>query len=401
VTYEIGDELLTSQENSVNNRERSLAILNYQDYDRLPIVHFGYWDETLFKWAGEGHVSQEEAAGWADGNWADARIAEKLGFDFNWFNCLHLATRLWPRLEETILEECPDGTRKVMTVDGAIVLKKIGITSIPPEIDHLLKGRKEWEGFFLPRLQFTPERIDSATVRVGDAEIPFAAGGQAHLQAGEWDAPYGLYAGSLYGVIRNWLGLFGSAYLQKDDPALFFEIIDTVGELVFQCTRVALESGARFDFGHFWEDICFNSGPLINPRVFRGRVGPHYRRITDLMRGYGIEIVSLDCDGLIDALVPIWLDNGVNTMFPIEVGTWGASIEPWRAKYGRAIRGVGGMNKTLFAHDYAAIDGEVERLRRLVDLGGFIPCPDHRLAPDAKWENVQYYCERMQRAFGG
>ena len=74
-------------------------------------------------------------------------------------------------------------------------------------------------------------------------------------------------------------------------------------------------------------------------------------------------IVSLDCDGKIDRLVPIWLENGVNTMFPIEVGVWNASILPWREKYGREIRGVGGMDKKVFAYDYAAIDEEVERLR--------------------------------------
>ena len=108
------------------------------------------------------------------------------------------------------------------------------------------------------------------------------------------------------------------------------------------------------------------------------------------------DIVSVDCDGCIDALLPIWLENGVNTMFPIEVGTWNASIAPWREKYGKDLRGVGGMNKTVFARDYQAVDQEVERLRPLMELGGYIPCPDHRIAPDAKFENVQYYCEKMK-----
>jgi uroporphyrinogen decarboxylase len=139
---------------------------------------------------------------------------------------------------------------------------------------------------------------------------------------------------------------------------------------------------------------------LINPAVFRAKVGPHYQRITDLLLQYGIDVVSLDCDGLIDALVPIWLENGVNTMFPIEVGTWRASIQPWREQYGRALLGVGGVDKKVFARDHAAIDAEVERLKPLVDLGGYIPCIDHRLPPDAKWENVQYYCEKMREAFG-
>jgi hypothetical protein len=384
----------------MNNRERTLAILNYENYDRLPLVHFGFWEDTLHKWAAEGHLTIEEGENWKDGNPVDAAITQKLGFDFNWANCFSPLTRLLPEIEEKVLEELPDGSRKVLNEDGAIVIKKEGITSIPTEVDHLLKGRKEWEEFFLPRLQFSEERITGTTVNTGEEELPFSEGGLEYLQRGEWEKPYGLFCDSLYGVIRNWLGLVGSAYLQVDDPELFDEIIETVGELCCRCTERALETGARFDFGHFWEDICFRSGPLINPRVFREKVGPHYRRIADLLGQHGINIVSVDCDGKIDALVPIWLENGVNTMFPIEVGVWNASIKPWREEYGEELRGVGGTDKRVFAYDYAAIDAEVERLKPLVELGGYIPCPDHRIAPDAKWENVQHYCDRMRKTFG-
>ena len=128
-------------------------------------------------------------------------------------------------------------------------------------------------------------------------------------------------------------------------------------------------------------------------------MGPWYKKISDLLNAHGINIISVDCDGMIDALLPIWLKNGVNTMFPIEVGTWNASIAPWREKYGRALRGVGGMNKNVFALDYDAVDAEIERLKPLINLGGFIPCPDHRIPPNAKWENVQYYCERFRKEF--
>jgi len=123
-------------------------------------------------------------------------------------------------------------------------------------------------------------------------------------------------------------------------------------------------------------------------------------RITELVNQHGIDIVSLDCDGWIDALLPVWFENGVNTMFPIEVGTWDASIAPWREQYGRELRGVGGMNKTVFAHDRAAVDAEIERLRPLIELGGYIPCPDHRIPPDAEFANVCYYTECMRKLFG-
>jgi uroporphyrinogen decarboxylase len=190
------------------------------------------------------------------------------------------------------------------------------------------------------------------------------------------------------------------SYLMVDDEPLLDEIIETVSELIYQGTKAVLETGIHFDVAHFWEDICYKGGPLVNPKVFARKFGPKYKRITDLVRSYGVKIVSLDCDGKIDALIPIWLENGVNTMFPIEVGTWNASIKPWREKFGRELRGIGGVNKYIFGQDRSAIDAEIERLRPLVELGGYLPCPDHALPPEARWENVQYYSERMNKVFG-
>jgi uroporphyrinogen decarboxylase len=386
----------------MNNRERAMAILNYRDYDRMPVVHFGYWVETLAKWAGEGHLTEEQARKWGDGNAIDAQIGEKLGFDFGWYNCFHPETRLLPPFEEKLIEELPDGGRAVLDGEGVVILRKPGVTSIPSEIDHLLKDRASWEEHYLPRLQYSEERVTHTLINVGGGRVArLDSGGDDYLREAQWDCPYGLECGSLYGVIRNWWGLVGLSYLQADDPVLFDEVIDTVSELCYRVTKRTLEVVDTFDFGHFWEDISFKTGPLVNPELFAEKVGPHYRRITDLLREHGIDLVSLDSDGNIDKLLPIWLENGVNTMFPIEVGTWHASIEPWRAQYGKDLRGVGGMDKKVLAYDYAAIDAEIERLKPLVELGGYIPCPDHRIAPDAEWSNVQYYCERMREAFPG
>lgn len=375
----------------MNNRERLKAVLNYETYDRMPVAHFGYWAETLEKWCREGHLKQEEIDGLGDGNSKDAALAEKLGFDFNYFTTFmdnSGFSSLFPAFEPKILEEFPDGSYKILNEDGAIVMQKRGAISIPAEVGHILVDRKSWEEHYLPRLQYTEDRFDDKAME------------EAAVRSDTRQEPLGIFCKSLFGQIRNWMGIEGISYLYADDEDLYYEIIDTVGELCYKTTRRVLEAGVKFDFAHFWEDICFKNGPLVSPAVFEERVGPHYRKIAELVNGYGINIVSLDCDGVIDALIPTWINNGVNTMFPIEVGTWNASIKPWREKYGRRIRGVGGMDKKVFAYDYAAVDAEIERLKALVTLGGFIPCPDHRIPPDAKWENVQYYCDRMRKVFG-
>jgi hypothetical protein len=372
-------------------RENALAVLTYASYERVPVAHFGFWPETAEKWHREGHLTDEEFAGWDYGSEAERALAAKLGFDFGWGTAVRSAFFLYPAFERRVLEETPDGYRKVVDEQGVVVLEKRDVVSIPREIDHLFKGRGEWEEIFKPRLRFTQDRIDRAGIE--------------RLAAGRAEAgPIGVECGSLFGKIRDTLGLEGVSYLYADDPELYAELIDTVGALCYRVLEATLDAaasvGVAFDFAHFWEDICFKNGPLVIPRVFAELVGPHYRRMTDLLAARGVRIVSLDCDGCIDSLLPIWLENGVNTMFPIEVGTWRASIAPWREKYGRRLLGVGGMEKAVFSRDRAAVEAEIERLKSLVDLGGYLPCPDHRIPPDAEWDNVRYYCDLFRRTFG-
>lgn len=372
-------------------RERTLAVLNYEKYDFLPCVAFGYWNETVEKWAREGYITSEECEGYCktgDGGSGNRAIMDKLGFDFNWTPVYGAQTSLKPGFKQEIIEQLANGQQLIRNSEGLIVKIKPGVVSIPSEVGTSLTDRAAWEQLYLPRLQYSADRIDFDKLD----EIFANDDGQY---------PRGLHIGSYIGVMRNLLGVESFSYLLADDYDLYCEVADTLCELGYEVTEKILERGYKFDYAHFWEDICFKNGPLVIPSVFEEIVGPHYKKTTDLLKRHGVGIVSLDCDGCIDALVPIWLKNGVNTMFPIEVGTWNASIKPWREKYGRELRGVGGMNKLVFAYDRAAIDAEIERLKPLVDMGGYIPCPDHRIPPDAKFELVQYYCEQFKKAFGG
>ena len=370
----------------MTDRENTLAILRYEPYERLPLVSFGYWSETVEKWAAQGHITHEEAEDYdrhGDNGWGDRQIMSKLGFDFNWNSCIYSNVLLSPYFEEKLLREEPDGSRVIRDSKGLICRVKPGITSIPSMIGTALTDRTVWEQEYLPRLQMHAGRISAEQAK----ELP---------DPRERQVPIGLHLGSLMGHMRDLLGVEQLSYLYADDEDLYREIVDTLCGLCYSCAEGMLQTGAKFDYAHYWEDICFKHGPLVVPRVFDELAGPWYRKISRLVASYGIDIISLDCDGMIDSLIPTWLRNGVNTMFPIEVGTWGGSIGPWREKYGKDLRGVGGMDKRVFARDRAAVEAEVERLKPLIALGGYIPCPDHRISPDADFELVRYYCDLMR-----
>jgi uroporphyrinogen decarboxylase len=365
----------------------------------MPVMHFGFWQETLEKWAGEGHISLEEIKpilnrgnNSMDGSAAELAIAQKLGFDDNflvftgqrggWANA-----PLYPVFEEKIVRQLEDGHFVKLDRDGVYIKARAGATSIAEEIDHTAKDRATWEANYLPRLAWNDERLDMDAIR---ALVETNSTRERHTC---------VYCGSLFGKLRNYWGLVEISYLQADDPELFEDCINAEAEACFSITSKTLSTGVKVDFAHFWEDICYNHGPLIQPEIFRSKVGKHYRRIADECAKYGIDIVSVDCDGLVDDLVPVWLDNGVNTMFPVEYGAWEYDFSTMRKKFGKELRGVGNINKHAMAVDKKAVDHEIERAKRLVDLGGFVPCPDHRIAPDAEWDLVTYYCEKMKEAF--
>ncbi|MCL2816682.1 MAG: hypothetical protein FWD23_18945, partial [Oscillospiraceae bacterium] len=290
----------------MNNRERAMAVLNYENYDRLPLVHFGYWGELLQKWHKEGHLTKEEADGYGDGNKIDMHIAEKLGFDFCWTALYAGNNGLMPGFEYKILEKRPDGFIIHQNGNGLIEETRPGAGSIPATVGTLMTGREAWQELYKPRLQPSNKRYGSPE-ELADTKKRFEA---------LTDIPAGLHVGSLYGSVRDMLGVEGISYLYADDEDLYVEIIDAIGNICYENAKAILESGVKPDFLHFWEDICFKNGPLVNPAVFNEYVGPHYKKITNSGRKYGVKIASLDCDGCIDKLVPIWLENGVNTMFP-------------------------------------------------------------------------------------
>ena len=371
----------------MTNRERALNILHFKPVDRMPAVHFGYWPELLTEWAEQGKIPKDLAVGNYDGSEKERELDRLIGWDFNWYRTAGSNNHLLPPFEVKAIETLPDGSVRVQNGDGNIERVKPGVTSIPSEDDFLLKDREVFEKEYRPRMQYVPERVNIEYFKHFNETRPM-------------DVPVGIHLGSVMGNIRNICTVIGMSYLIYDeDEDLFADIVDTYADMQYKCVEAILETGAKFDFAHYWEDICFKNGPLLSPEIFDELCAKHYKKRNDLCHKYGIDIISLDCDGVTEKLLPTWVENGVNTMFPIEVGVWGDQFEPARAKFGKEVLGVGGMDKTAVRIDKAAVDKEIERLKRLSELGGFIPCPDHRLMPGTKFELVQYYAEEIKKIF--
>jgi uroporphyrinogen decarboxylase len=252
---------------------------------------------------------------------------------------------------------------------------------IPHFIDFTLKDRSTLD-MFLERLQPDPRRLPA------DAD--------EHLDRVEkGDIPVSLFCGSMIGSIRNWMGVENLAIACFEDPEMIGELVDAMSDVVCSIWDPVLQRH-QFDLAQFWEDICGKNGPLVTPKVFQEQVVPGYKKITSMLHDHGVNLISVDCDGWIDPLVPYWLEAGINIMFPFEIGTWNADPMEYRRKYGKELRIFGGFNKLVLEKGRAAIDEELERRIPLAREGGFIIFPDHLITPGTSVEDYQYYLDKIR-----
>lgn len=367
---------------TMTNRQRHLNLLEGKPVDRMPAVHFGYWRELLLEWADQGHISKALAKThvWTSEN--DFILDKKLGWDYCYMPRSTSIVFLLPPFLPKVIKETEEGKFK-QTVLGVIELSKKGTSGIPAEVDYLLKDRESYEKHYQWRLKDSPLR--------NFGNLFFYA-----RQLATEKYPRGYYYGSAIGKIRNMTTLIGLSYLMYDDPELLKQMVDERNDMQYRCLERSLKMGCRYDYIHIWEDMCFKNGPLISPDLYRELCLDHYKRVSSLAKKYGIKYISVDSDGDIRALAPIFEEGGVNTIFPIEYGTWHLDIAKIR-EVAPTVYGIGGMNKHVLSMDKAAVDAEIERLKPLVNLGGYIPCPDHLLPPGTKWELVQYYTSEIKK----
>ena len=198
---------------------------------------------------------------------------------------------------------------------------------------------------------------------------------------------------SMVGQIKEMMGFENYALMLYDDLPLLEEIMETQTRLAEQILPRAFRE-ADFDCLHFWEDIAYRGGPILPPAIFEKIATPRYKRLADLFRGFGGEVVSVDSDGDIRQLIPGWLKGGVNHLWPLEPFA-GMDVVALRKEYGQAFSMRGGIDKFCISHGKEAIDRELDRVFPIVQQGGYIPHLDHQ-NDNMSFENYSYYMEKKQ-----
>ena len=360
--------------------ERYLSCMRFQTVDRPPLMEWVPWTSTVEMWMEETGMNREQVLSYT----AECDQVCSTGVDFS----------MIPAFPEQIIAEDAETVTKTDRM-GQVYreFKCSPDTSMPDFIDAPVKTRKDWEDIKL--------RLDPASAE------RYPADWTERLCSWKRDKPIlNLYGGvasyyggpSLFGFVRMLMGAERVLYAFYDEPDMVHDMMETATCFSIAIMEKALKE-APVTYVQFWEDMCFKGGPLISPAAVREFMLPRYKRITEAVRKAGVDIILLDSDGDVSSLIPIWLDGGINGVFPMEQAA-GNDIHEYRRTYGKDLLITGGIDKRALAHSKAAIDRELETKIPLAFEGGYIPMLDHLIPPDVPFENFIYFWKKKKAMLG-
>jgi uroporphyrinogen decarboxylase len=366
----------------MTHRERFLDIFRYKPVDYIPVYYFGTWSETKERWLAEGFAGE-------------AKIGDNIGPQLegmgpDWEDDIwngHGLLNLYPigNVEAKELSR-GDDYRIYQNSLGAVIQEMLSSRSISHTMTPaLLPDRESWEKF---KTFLNPQDSRRFPRDLEERAVRFNA----------MDRPGFFMGGSLYGYLRDWMGVEAISCLMYDDPELLEEMTAYMADYFMQVYEPVLDF-VKFDVCYIFEDCCGANGPLFSPEHYYRFFHSQYQRLFSFYRARGVEFIMLDSDGLVDKLIPCWLDSGVDIIFPLEIGVWNTDVPGLREKYGPKLRMFGGVDKHCISTGGRKLEDHLARLRDTVRQGGFIPIPDHRIPPECSYQKFLEYIDCFNRVF--
>ena len=366
---------------------RFIACMEYQPADRRPNHELGVWAQTVDRWR---HEAPDAVAGFG-WDWFVNEPALKLDRR----EYIDLDYGFMPGFEHQVIEDTPEYeiTRNYLGIvtkalkEGAIggarmcMDQYIGFPVEKPADFADIRRRMD------PHLrQRYPANLDRQVARWKQRDYPLTLGRNCAARGFYWRA-------------RELMGTEALSYAWYDYPELMHEMMETFADFIIEVSRPALEK-IQVECFVFNEDMSMKGGPLLGPATYREFIFPHMKRVVDFLRSYGTRYVAVDSDGDPTVLIPLLMDAGVDTIWPIERASE-VSPAQWRKQFGKSLRLWGGVDKRVLPLGRDAIRRHLREFIPLIEEGGFIPTIDHTVPPDVSWDNFRTYMDLKLELLAG
>lgn len=374
---------------TMTERERFIATLKFEPVDRVPFIPGHGRESTRKRWRKEGLPADvDDYIGY---------IRRLIGMEpepQRKKTSPGMVLTMIPEFEEKIIEERPN-SRVVQDWKGNVceIGKEFDPSYLRGAPDFVtrswikcpVENRHDWEDM--------KRRYDANDPKRFPADFLKRC---AKLKTRDYTV--GLVFPGPFWQLREWLGFENLCMLLLDDPDFAWDMVDFWREFVSKMlTR--LYAHCVPDFVMFNEDMAYKEKPMVGPDMARQFLLPSWYEWTQISNAAGVPIISVDSDGYVGSLIPVWIEAGIRHCSPMEVAA-GNDLPALREQFGRKMAFSGGVDKRLMAKGGQAIVNEINRLKPVIDSGGYIPSCDHGVPSDVSWPDFVRYSRLLAEATG-
>ena len=374
----------------MNDRQRFHAVARFGKADKIPLNPGGPRESTLEAWHTQGLPEGVDWYGYLMKTvgvpWQPPKVKVDLGVSF----------KMIPTFEEKVLEH-KDGHYIVQDWMGAIteISDEFDYTYIRQAKDFVtrkwhrfpVQEREDWDNKI--RWRYDPKSADRFPVDFDER----------CRQLRQRDHVLRISVNGPFWQLREWCGMENLCMMMIEDPEFVQDMIDVWSDFVVRTLEPVLQK-VDVDDVLISEDMAYKAHSMISPAMTRRFLLPTWKRWADMIKRNGNTIVSMDSDGFIGELIPLWIEAGIDMCEPMEVAA-GNDIVAFRKQFGKRISYRGGIDKRALARGGEDMRDEVLRVvpPLLVD-GGFIPGCDHSVPPDISWPNFVEYTKLLAKLEG-
>lgn len=407
----------------MNAREKFLEVMkNFNTTVPTLKWEFGYWGETMNSWYREGLPKVNQASipteytsisssvytkSWTSNNkfvkegeyphgyaimagglyWPTQGFA--LDLDVRQYFKMDKSQQLvdlnlffYPMFEPKTLEE-DDSRLKYLDVDGVVRVFLKESATMASGLKWPINDWKSWEKLKEERINLNnikerlPKDWQQKIIAYKNRDYPLGLGG---------------YPLGFFGTLAHLIGYEKLFFMYFDDPKLVHNIINTFTNLWIAVFEEVLAE-VEIDHMQIWEDISFGSGSMLSDPMMREFMLPYYKRLTEFLKGHGVDLIFVDTDGDCMKIIPYFIEVGVTGMYPFEVNC-GMDILKVRKEFPN-LAIMGGIPKSEIQKGKGKIDEILLPIKEVLKSGGYIPFGDHFIPPEVKWEDFKYYRNKL------
>lgn len=369
-------------------RERHIETLTFGAPDRVPFTPGNPRESTLRRWCAEGLPAER--------NWFEV-LCETIGIerdDAGPTTQPGVSFRMIPQYEEKVLEH-RNGHYVVLDWMG-------NVTEISDEYDFTYI--REAKDFVTRKWHKFPVETRADFEEMKKRYDPAGPGRYGEdfeervrrMKGRDWVVRI-FFAGPFW-QMREWCGFEPLCMMFIEDPDFVREMAAFWTDFISTTLERLLDAGV-VDHVVINEDMAYKEKAMISPSMTREFIMPSWVRWTREAKEAGVPIIELDCDGMVDELIGLWIESDINVSSPMEVAA-GNDINLYRACFAKKIAFIGGVDKRSIAKGPETIENELARIAPVVRGGGYIPGCDHGVPPDVSWQDFKHYARLLAELTG-